>query len=46
MLMARKSLDPTLRESKNNLIKFNGVTNKYKAGLNIGFLDDYQTEHY
>ena len=42
MLMARKNLDQALSSSKTELIKFNEqIASKYRAGLSIGFLDDY-----
>lgn len=46
MLMARKNLDQALTTSRDSLIKFNEkIANKYKAGLGLKYLDDYEGGH-
>ncbi|MCL9805274.1 aminopeptidase [Flavobacterium amniphilum] len=42
MLMARKNLDQSLMESKENLVKFNEqISNRYKAGISYLYLNKY-----
>ncbi|MBC7524747.1 MAG: aminopeptidase [Flavobacterium sp.] len=42
MLMARKNLDQSLGNSKDELIKFNEkIASKYRAGLSFRYLDSY-----
>lgn len=42
LLMARKNLDQPIGDSKDTFLKFNEqISGKYRAGLSMGYLDDY-----
>ncbi|WP_281753653.1 metalloprotease [Neptunitalea chrysea] len=45
MLMARKHIDQPMSMERDSLIKFNNnIANKYKAGIGLKYLDDYNED--